>query len=173
MRASARELLVPFLHLWYGAAESGRSSNWAIEAPLPYVSPLFRKKSTLRSNVNLPSLYLSYADPDSFFQRGSNYDNVFFLFVRGEGEKESITTICGPSSAHQRNVIKWRFAGGPMMAQHWMLAFQLCDWSGDPVLLRTSIFVIFLLSLCHISFFKRYFLFILTMEVDTWLRSWS
>ena len=46
MRASARELLVPFLHLWYGAAagfepstsrsESGRSTNWAIEAVLYY-----------------------------------------------------------------------------------------------------------------------------------------
>ena len=46
MQASAREVLVPFLHLWYGAAagfepktsrsESGRSTNWAIEAVTLY-----------------------------------------------------------------------------------------------------------------------------------------
>ena len=32
------------------------------------------------------------------------------------------TTISGPSSARQRNAIKWRFSGGPMIALHGMLA---------------------------------------------------
>ena len=27
---------------------------------------------------------------------------------------------------------KWRFAGVPLKVQHWMLAWQLCDFSGDP-----------------------------------------
>ena len=40
------------------------------------------------------------------------------FFMRGEWEKESNTTICGSSSAHQRNANQWRFAGGSMMAQH-------------------------------------------------------
>ena len=32
------------------------------------------------------------------------------------------STKSGPPSPHQRNAIKWRFAGEPMMAQHLMLA---------------------------------------------------
>ena len=42
----------------------------------------------------------------------------FVCFMRGEEEKDFNTTICGPPLAHQRNAIKWRFAGGPMMAQY-------------------------------------------------------
>ena len=55
-----------------------------------------------------------------FCQRGSNFDNVFFFFffLVDEGREDPSTTISGPSSARQRNTIKWRFAGGPMMAQH-------------------------------------------------------
>ena len=54
MRASARELLVPFLHFWYEAvagfepttsrSESGRSTNLAIEVVLPF------SKSILSNN---------------------------------------------------------------------------------------------------------------------------
>ena len=47
-----------------------------------------------------------------FCQRGSNFDNVFF----DEGRKDPSTTIRGSSSARQRNAIKLRFAGVPMMA---------------------------------------------------------
>ena len=39
-------------------------------------------------------------------QRGSN----FFTFLVDYGKEDTITTMSGP--------IKWRFAGGPMVAQH-------------------------------------------------------
>ena len=37
-----------------------------------------------------------------FCQRGSNFDNVFLV---DEGREDPNTTISGPSSARQRNVI--------------------------------------------------------------------
>ena len=48
-------------------------------------------------------------------RRGSNFDNVFLVDAEGEDAK---TTINGPLSARQRNAIRWRFAGVPMMDQH-------------------------------------------------------
>ena len=47
-------------------------------------------------------------------QRGSNFDNVFFLVV---DRREDPNKYHGPSLARQRNAIKWRFAGVLMMAQ--------------------------------------------------------
>ena len=43
---------------------------------------------------------------------------VFLFCVFDEGREEPSTTISGPSSARQRNAIKWHFAGVSMMAQH-------------------------------------------------------
>ena len=59
----------------------------------------------------------SCADPESFVREGptSNFDN---FFVVDEGRENPITIISGPSSVRQRNAIKWRFAGVPMIAQH-------------------------------------------------------
>ena len=51
-----------------------------------------------------------------FCQRRSNFDNVFFKV--DEGREGPSPTLCGPSSARQRNAIKWRFAGMPLNAQH-------------------------------------------------------
>ena len=52
-----------------------------------------------------------------FCQRGSNIDNLFFLFDEGRNDKN--TTISGPSSARQRNAIKmafrWRADDGPTL----------------------------------------------------------
>ena len=65
-----------------------------------------------------------------FCQRESDFENVFFSssLLSWWGERGSIyhyeQAIIAPPS-------KWRFAGGPMMAQHWMLAWQLCVFSGD------------------------------------------
>ena len=50
-----------------------------------------------------------------FCQRGPNFDVIFLV---DEGREDPSTTISGSSSARQRNAIKWRFAGVPMMAQH-------------------------------------------------------
>ena len=48
-------------------------------------------------------------------QSGSNFENVFLV---DEGREDPSTIISEPALAHQRNAMKWRFAGGPMMAQH-------------------------------------------------------
>ena len=57
----------------------------------------------------------SYADPERFCERGSNFDKIFLV---DEWREDPITTISGPSFARQRNAIKLPFAGVPMMAQH-------------------------------------------------------
>ena len=56
------------------------------------------------------------ADPESFVRGGPTFTTFFFKLMRGREDPN--TTINGPSSARQRNAIKWRFAGVPMMAQH-------------------------------------------------------
>ena len=48
-----------------------------------------------------------------FFQRGP----TFTTFLVDVGREDPNTTISGPLS------FKWRFAGGPIVAQHWMLAW--------------------------------------------------
>ena len=75
-------------------------------------------------------------DPESFV-RVQLWQRFFFFFffslMRGASIQLPLLT------SHQRPVIetpfKWRFTGGPMMAQHWMLNWKLCDFKG----LRTSI----------------------------------
>ena len=52
------------------------------------------------------------------FIRGGPTLTTFFLclsFIFDEGREDINTTISGPSFARQRNAIKWRFAGAPMM----------------------------------------------------------
>ena len=54
-----------------------------------------------------------------FCQRGSKFDNIPLFILVDEGIEDPNTAINLPSSARQRNAIfKWRFADGPMMAQH-------------------------------------------------------
>ena len=63
----------------------------------------------------------SCADPKSFVRGGPTLTTFFFIiiyFLVGEGREDPRPTISGPSSARQRNAIKWRFADVPMMAQH-------------------------------------------------------
>ena len=43
------------------------------------------------------------ADPERFFRGGPALTSLFF--VVDEGREDSNTTICGPSSARQRNAI--------------------------------------------------------------------
>ena len=50
---------------------------------------------------------------------GVRFDNNFFLVDEG---------IWSASETP----FKWRLAGVPMMTQHSMLAWKLCDFSGDP-----------------------------------------
>ena len=68
-----------------------------------------------------------------FYQSGSKFDklNVFFILV-DEGIEEPNITMNGPLSTTSKTPFKWRFAGGPMMAQYCMLAWYLYDFSGYP-----------------------------------------
>ena len=55
-----------------------------------------------------------------FCQRGSNYDNVFFVvFLVYEGRADHKNTNSGPPSTRQRNAIsmafRWRVDGGPTL----------------------------------------------------------
>ena len=59
----------------------------------------------------------SCQDPESFV-RGDPTLSTFFFYIIDEGREDLSTIISGPSSARQQNAIKWRSAGGPMMAQH-------------------------------------------------------
>ena len=68
------------------------------------------------------STYITCADPESFVRGGPTLTFFFFLlfffFLVDESREDPSTTISGPSEARQRNAIKWRFAGMPLMAQH-------------------------------------------------------
>ena len=64
--------------------------------------------------------YTACADPESFARGGPTLTTVFFVFVFfDEGKEDPNSTKSRPSSARQRNAIKWRFASGPMMAFRW------------------------------------------------------
>ena len=76
--------------------------------------------------------YVTYtcADPESFVRGGLN----LITFLVDDGKEDSNITTNGPSSAWPTSgtPFKWLLAGGPVMAQHRMLARWLCDFSGDP-----------------------------------------
>ena len=75
-----------------------------------------------------------------FCQMVSNFDNV--VFKVDEGREDPSPTLSGPSSARQRNAIKWRFAGMPMNAQLGMLSSQLRFFRGSgPVLQENPVFL--------------------------------
>ena len=77
-----------------------------------------------------------------FYQRGSNLDNVFIFLVE-EGWEDPNTTICGLSSARQRNAIsmafRWRADDGPALNAG-SVALRFFRGSG-PKLLRNPIFL--------------------------------
>ena len=50
-----------------------------------------------------------------FCQRGSNSDNIF---SDNEGERIQIPLKVGHHRPASETPFKWRFTGGPMMAQH-------------------------------------------------------
>ena len=55
----------------------------------------------------------------------------FFKLVRGR-ERIQISHKSTHHRPASETPFEWRFAGGPMMAQYWILAWLLCDISGDP-----------------------------------------
>ena len=58
----------------------------------------------------------SCADPESFFQRGSNFD---YVFLNDGGREYPNATISGTSLARQRNAtymaFRWQADGGPAL----------------------------------------------------------
>ena len=56
------------------------------------------------------------ADPESFFQRGPNFDRVFQSILVDEWIQ--IPQKSGHHRPANETPFKWRFAGVPMMAQH-------------------------------------------------------
>ena len=60
--------------------------------------------------------------------RGGGGSTLTTFFQVNEGRREDPnTTISGPPTTCQRNAT-WRFAGGPMVAQHWMLDLYICSF---------------------------------------------
>ena len=59
---------------------------------------------------------ITCADPESSVRGGPAL--TFFFFLVDQGREDQNITKSGPLLARQQNAIKWRFAGGPMMAQH-------------------------------------------------------
>ena len=84
----------------------------------------------------------SCAYPESFVRGDPTLK--MFVFKVDEGREDLSPTLSGPSSARQRNAIKWPFACMTMNAPHWMLASQLRFFRGSgPVLLESPIFLWF------------------------------
>ena len=76
----------------------------------------------------------SHARIQKVLPEGSNFEGFLGVCLVVERREDPNTTICGPTSARQRNAIKWRFACVPLVAQH-------C-WLGSLVLfqeIRTTI----------------------------------
>ena len=75
-----------------------------------------------------------------FFRGGLNLITFLLVYKGIEGPN---TTTNGPSLARQRNAIKWRFTGRPMMAQELNdCLFALCFFRRyGPVLQRNPIFL--------------------------------
>ena len=68
---------------------------------------------TLGTKVKVKEMsYYACADPESFV----NSENVFFLLIRGE--RIQLPLKAGHDRSASETPFKWRFAGGPMIAQH-------------------------------------------------------
>ena len=50
--------------------------------------------------------------------------------MEGGGYRIQIPLLAGHQRPASETPFKWRFAGGPMMAQYWMLDWYLCDFKG-------------------------------------------
>ena len=76
-----------------------------------------------------------------FFQRATSF------FLVDEGGEDKKTLKAGHHWPASKTPFKWRFAGGPMMAQHWMLTWLLALWffmgSGPVISEKPYSFVIF------------------------------
>ena len=82
-----------------------------------------------------PIFDYSCADPESFV-RGVQLWQCFFINRWGGREDPKAT-----KTGHHRPSSETPFASGPIMAEHWLLAWQICNfpWGFEPALLRNTI----------------------------------
>ena len=67
---------------------------------------------------------MSFADPESFVRWGPTMTPLFVLFSSlMRGGMIQIPLLAGHQRTASETPFKWRFAGGPMIAQHGMLAW--------------------------------------------------
>ena len=86
------------------------------------------QKGAFNTNVHLPRVSVATEDSHAKIQKvlseGSIFDNVFyfilifFSFFHYEGRRVQISLVAGQNRPTSETSFKWRFAGGPMMAQH-------------------------------------------------------
>ena len=93
-----------------------KATNRSFQKGMAFCRSIYVKKvmKLLAFIFEQPS-YMYMRGSRKFCQRGSNLENFFFF---DEGREDLSTIISGPSLARQRNAIKWRFAGVPIMTQH-------------------------------------------------------
>ena len=74
---------------------------------------------SLVHNSTLAGTHMMYGmrGPRKFCQRWSNFENVFFFSLM-RGEMIQIALKRGHHRPARETPLKWRFAGGPMMALH-------------------------------------------------------
>ena len=98
---------------------------------------MYFNKSTELMALSLRSFesvdMLICADPESFVRGGPalSSDNVFSLELT-RGMRIQIPLIAGNHRLTSETTLKWRFARGPTVAEHQMLAWKFCDFSGNP-----------------------------------------
>ena len=73
---------------------------------------------------------ISCADPESFVRGGPTLTTSFFSLMRGG--RIQIPLLTGHQRPASETPFKWRFAGGPMIAQHGMLAWYFVIFQGIP-----------------------------------------
>ena len=62
---------------------------------------------------------MPFADPERFVRGGPTLTTFFFVFlVLMRREMIQIPLLAGQKRPASETPFKWRFAGGPMMAQH-------------------------------------------------------
>ena len=76
----------------------------------------FQRKYSLFKTEFKNSIALARARIQKIVSEGSNFDNFFFSLMRGG--RIRIPLLAGHQRPARETPFKWRFAGGPMMAQH-------------------------------------------------------
>ena len=113
-------------HLFFYIPDSGNWSKLRYTGPhsavrnVPYRRYVYIRAWLQRSTPTRPHTFveIACADPEKFV-RGVQLWQRFLSSMRG-GTQIPIS-LAGHHRPTSETPLKWRFAGGPMMAKHWML----------------------------------------------------